>query len=556
MMGRSSELAGTDEPRMSFDPRAMLRCASKGTYVHPILSQLAGRFSHCLAVVLCLLCAVCFAKLISAGELGSSECWTVNLRKPFGWVRSTAWSVSGEALLVVDLLDRSSPDQIPTQKLLELSPQGEFQPAPRSLYPSAKLRTAGGSYFLKNSGSGEILRLNGHWELESSTGFRASTQDGKAEQTAIYDWSPLGDGGFLAFGALRRSEQGLREPRDKALLYFDDHGIQQIFYELEASADEGSPQYLEWESRWHYFNTETPYLATLGEKGYILFLGEEPAIGEVILGREGVRELQFFPEDFRSRPRFKRKQHWTGPERAVEFYKTLEMSTMAVALYSWGEHLYLLTKQAITRNRETAWWLIKLDPRNGTELERVRLPTKEAHLAIAPGDFWALIEKGPVEVIGKLDAPYRKMDSMVHVPAGWLENPDSGRLDAELRVDCVVLNLRGADSSPPVQLRAPQLRKDPLGARSNVYASYTRTASTAVAPAAWSERSAAAGRLSLRLGAECSASSPQESARKTLLAHMATSPSKQLGDRSTEQARSLGVWMAPDDCADDPEEDC
>ena len=400
---------------------------------------LPGRCRRHLTVIACLLLAAGSARPAVAEGLSADECWTTTLRQSLGWVRSAIWSVSGDELLVVDTLNRSNRDQRPTQKLLALSERGQLLSDSHSLYPSAALRTAFGSYFLENSRGYEILRLDDRWERVGSTSFRAATRDGNDQQTAIYDWLPTGDGGFLAFGALRRSDQGPRELRDKALLYFDQAGIQQIFYRLEAGSEE----------RWHYYSTETPYLATLErgmtledgttleeDRGYMLFLREEPAIGEVIRGRDGVHELPFFPDDFRSRPRFERQKHWTGPERSTRFLKTLENSKTAMGLYSWGGSLYLLAKKAITRDRETAWWLIKLDPRTGVESGRVRLPTTAAHLSIVPGDFWALIEKGPVAGIGPYKTPYRRTDSMVLVPADWLEDPHAGRLHAERRVAC------------------------------------------------------------------------------------------------------------------------
>ena len=154
-------------------------------------------------------------------------------------------------------------------------------------------------------------------ELLSSTQVRSSNKVGAVEVTAVYDWSPLGDRGFLAFGALKWSEQAPTSPREKAFLYFDDEGVQKIFYRIAAN----NPV------RWQYFNRDTPYIATIDETGYILFLDEQPVIREVTkIG--GVRDLPFFPEDFRRRPSFTRNPNWVGYRRLTEFYRFIEKNTI------------------------------------------------------------------------------------------------------------------------------------------------------------------------------------------------------------------------------------
>ena len=151
--------------------------------------------------------------------------------------------------------------------------------------------------------------------------------------------------------------------------------------------------------------------------------------------------LPFFPEDFLSCPRLENRPEWVAARRrhSTEFYKRMETSSMPMSLYSWEQHLYLLAKEA-AKNSKTAWSLIKLDPLDGSEISRVRLPTDAFHLTVVPGhDFWALIEKGKFQGIGETNAPYMNTSSMSLIPAIWLENPYAGRLDAELRANCAEL---------------------------------------------------------------------------------------------------------------------
>ncbi|MCP4545527.1 MAG: hypothetical protein GY835_03540 [bacterium] len=289
------------------------------------------------------------------------------------------------------------------------------------------IRPAYGGYLVEDDQSDKILYVNDHLELLDDPiliGNRKMADNLRLLE--VYDWSPMSEG-ILAFGDLESPE----EYQESAFLYFDfdDAGQNQIFYRIAITDN----------VRNHY-TRNMPYIATLGNVGYILFMDERPAIGEVTFG-EGIRRLQFFPEDFRSRPQLVRREAWTnagmGARQATHFYKSLEMSTMAAGLYAWDGYLYLLAKEAIAQNGETAWWLIKLDPRDGMELSRVRLPTGAAHLTVVTGEVWGFIEKGPVQGIGAMHGPYMKTDSMVLIPAGWLEDPYGGRLDARSRTHCV-----------------------------------------------------------------------------------------------------------------------
>ena len=71
---------------------------------------------------------------------------------------------------------------------------------------------------------------------------------------------------------------------------------------------------------------------------------------------------------------------------------------------------------------ETDWWLIKLDPEAELgELSRVLLPTKAPHLTVVPGARWAFIERGPVDVFDRLDAPSMNTDTVKLVAAEWLD---------------------------------------------------------------------------------------------------------------------------------------
>ena len=242
---------------------------------------------------------------------------------------------------------------------------------------------------------------------------------------AVHDWSPMGDG-ILAFGDLESPQEGFQ----RAFVYFDDKGGHQIFYRDATTARASDPNRL----------LTMRYIATLDDVGYILSPDGGPTIGEVRLGIGGVRELGLLPEGFRDRPRLKGPRDWSEPRQMTNFYKTLEQSTMAEGLHSWDGSLFLVAKRAAAARGETVRWLIRLDPQDGKEMSRVRLPTVATHLGVVPGDFWALIEKGPVQGIGASHAPYMETSSIVLMPSGWLGRSDRDRLDEEPNVACETIS--------------------------------------------------------------------------------------------------------------------
>lgn len=376
-----------------------------------------------------------FASLLPPTRLlGPNECYRVALSKSLLWATSGAWAENG-ALFVVDallgkVLVISADGEVATGLANEsASTPGSVGSKPRR--PSM-IRTIDGEYLLKDEMSAQILHIDSFFNSSSSSPVnpRVVAEDAggqrKGKLQRIYDWSPLGDG-YLAFGDLEKPKGEWYS----AFLYFDSSGRQQIFKKF-AVDDQVCNHYLR----------DMPYIATLGDVGYILFLDERPKIGEVRVGIGDVQELKSFPKDFQNRPRLESRLEWTttgqGPKQATYFYEILEHSTMAAGLYAWKGYLYLLAKKA-AENGETPWWLIKLDPhREAKEISRVRLPTKASHLTVVPGDFWALIEKGPVQGIGQMHAPYMEISSMVLVPAPWIERPEDGRLHAGQEAECLL----------------------------------------------------------------------------------------------------------------------
>ncbi len=110
---------------------------------------------------------------------------------------------------------------------------------------------------------------------------------------------------------------------------------------------------------------------------------------------------------------------------------------MVAGLFSGYEadgrgYLYVTAKGENHWEDGTPWWLLKLDPENGRELARLRLPEElsAAHVTVIPPqeDFWKIVERDAVIAIksGIELAPYMKTDMMTLVPSSWLtETVDS-----------------------------------------------------------------------------------------------------------------------------------
>lgn len=287
--------------------------------------------------------------------------------------------------------------------------------------------------FVKDEVSGTITMLDNQLNAEVYTNLRRGARelkDGAVVLARLYGWQPMNKGGFVGFVDLELQDSRGPGRHKSAFVYFDDEGISQVFGKKIDTLSE---------LRNHYLR-DMPYIATLdGESAYILNMEEAPSIYKVRAGTEALEELSDFPPEFRYSPRLVRNPDWTrarmGAKQATAFYKQMEASSMAAGLYAWNEGLYLAAKEAMTADGTTAWWLIRLNPKDGKEMSRVRLPTQAARISVITGETFAIIEKQAVEGVGQHDAPFMETSSMVLVPAAWLENP--ARRPSEVSPDFV-----------------------------------------------------------------------------------------------------------------------
>ncbi len=363
-------------------------------------------------------------------QLATDRCYQVSLSEPIEWLTSGVWNGDGATLLLVDSLA----DQVLEISQLGLVETARVLDASGSAHPLARpslIRETGGHFYLHDQIPGAIYRLNSHLEIVSDPILISANEpldlgdrEAPYERRAVFGWTPMGKG-FLAFADLEGADGWAT-----AFLYFDEIGRQQVFRQIPTFSEVSD----------HYTRSNFAYLAALGDSGYILSLEDKLSIGEVRLGTEGIRRLANFPVEFTNRPKLEDtiRAEVRGAGRATAIFASYESATMAAGIYAWDDRLYLLAKHAMAANRETAWWLIEVDPKNeGREISRIRLPTAAAHLTIVPGnEFWALIEKGKVQGVGRWHAPFMDTSSMVLVPAHWLENQGLGSLDTGPKVAC------------------------------------------------------------------------------------------------------------------------
>lgn len=166
-----------------------------------------------------------------------------------------------------------------------------------------------------------------------------------------------------------------------------------------------------------------PVVANLGDRSYLLALGDVPKIYEARSGAPP-RELTVFPQEFAISPTLPADP---GRDEVAFVYGLLEQATMPVGLFGWEGSLYLLSRSPAQRGSD--WWLTRIEPAAGGNADSlagtVQLGTHAEHLLVVPGDpYWSLVEKGPVAT------SYMDQDitGIVAVPAERIRSWEPGQV--------------------------------------------------------------------------------------------------------------------------------
>lgn len=165
-----------------------------------------------------------------------------------------------------------------------------------------------------------------------------------------------------------------------------------------------------------------PYIAAVGEEGYVLKVNGALSIGKIVRkepsGRYTLEHFSALPEELTTAAAL---PEFTTPEDYVSLMKAIEEMEVPAGLYGWEGHLYLLWRESHDNQQE--WWLSKIDPKNGKYLGKAQLPSSANHLMVVPGPrYWALVDRGQIRGLGM-----QSVKSVTFIPSSEIQNLPSRR---------------------------------------------------------------------------------------------------------------------------------
>ena len=341
------------------------------------------------------------------------------------WMVSGAWD--GDSILWIDAA-RGEIQRVAANGEIELADVPTHQ-----ALVAAQPRLQGPSYIwnrptgfqVEYKAPAQIFNLGA--QLEEVSAFNVEQSANKAAGVSVlatYGIAPFASGGFLSFADI--IEASAPNPPNSAFVHMQASGDLQVYGDIPVGNESKNQDKISVNARVRdqYTRYYMPYLTTIKDDGFILFLNEKPTLAKV--GTDGsLTHLPKFPEEFQHRPVLSRNRElrFDYPEQELEFYQQLESSNLAAGLYSWGDELFLLGKK--TKGSQPAradWWMVNINPVTGEQEYKKRLPTHAPHLTVIPGPrFVALVEKGHVRPITDSQAPYTPIREMLLVPTPWFE---------------------------------------------------------------------------------------------------------------------------------------
>jgi hypothetical protein len=354
-------------------------------------SHLLVRYATLVLLAVASWAAGAAATALPEGEAAAGGCFRTRLEPPPLWVSSLSWRPDQQGWILPDV----------GSGVLRLvasdgRPAGERSaPGPGRLeyVKPSHLVAIDGGYLLADGGS-RLLWLDDSLRPTRSIDLGDPPTRRTASEIALFKWSATPSGRVYAYcHVLGHDEEwwtGFAE-----IVLEPDLSVRQVVDVDNRSAEAA------------FYSLANPFVATIGERGYLLRMGNPPHLVEA---GPTPRRLRAFPEGFASRPTLPRP----SAENATLVFKVLAQSKMATGLLAWGDHLYVLTREAVRDG--TSWSLTKIDPRRDAVVHTVELPTRAADLVLAPGpQHWAILEKGEIQVIG-----IQKMIGLLFVPSQWI----------------------------------------------------------------------------------------------------------------------------------------
>jgi hypothetical protein len=318
-------------------------------------------------------------------------------------VTSGTWLADGRRLAVVDSLSERVVLYRQDGRSLGVvtGPNGE---ALRDLSPRL-IKSAGQGRLLVETAADGLVALDSRFALLRRTPLNSKSARSDLTMLGTFQWQPVGNDEVVSFSDLE-----LKPPR---------WGAGFVRFSLADPASFTVLRQGSLEDPERLFNRlGYPFIAALGDKAYILVMGNSTELYESSKGSPDLRRLTAFSsQETPDLPSFDEWSEFAGVMAAVE------RSAMPAGLYGWDGQLYLLSRKPAGGGR-TQWSLTRLDPESGQNLGTVVLPTTAHHLTVIPGPrAWAFLEKGPV-----LGRERQEIGSMLLVSAARLRGSFSGSL--------------------------------------------------------------------------------------------------------------------------------
>lgn len=298
----------------------------------------------------------------------------------------------------------------------------------------------------KGSLSGNGLILDGPPVIRTDGEPFEDKQGTKYQLTEIYDWCRFADG-FLAYSTFKYvSEDDHRSP-SAGFIFLDEARNLSLIHEVKTHL----------ELVHHYARVDQPYLGAVNETTALFFdFGDGALLKKIDLIEQG-REKAFVVsslDELVSPGAVKRPaapslpdapSRYRGSREEFALLASYEQSPMLHSLYVRQGRAYVLSKSEMHRNElgegSTEWQVLAVNASTGSVERRARVRSHAANLSLVPGsDFWAFYERSAVVPVGPERYAFSQADSILLMPAEWIEQDDAPAWDGDAESSCTTIS--------------------------------------------------------------------------------------------------------------------